>query len=162
VNTVVAGYDVIVISPLGSAFGEFPWRILKSDHDFLIVLHSNFLSGMRGFRDNEVLLQAGYDVIVISPLGGISHRFCWRNLKERPQFHNHGPLTFFAYLLPFRSYSIFYFRLVIAYSDFSGFFRVKHPQISELHIFHPQKGFPYTTPRLLSYCVRTLVHGYRL
>jgi len=25
---------------------------------------------MHGFRDNEVLLQAGYDVIVISPLGG--------------------------------------------------------------------------------------------
>jgi len=25
---------------------------------------------MHGFRDNEVLLKAGYDVIVISPLGG--------------------------------------------------------------------------------------------
>jgi len=25
---------------------------------------------MHGFRDNEVLLQAGYDVIVISPPGG--------------------------------------------------------------------------------------------
>jgi len=25
---------------------------------------------MHGFQDNEVLLQAGYDVIVISPLGG--------------------------------------------------------------------------------------------
>jgi len=59
---------------------------------------------MHGFQDYEVLLQGGYDVIVISPLGGVSHRFCWRNLKERPQFHNHGLLTHFAYLLLFRSY----------------------------------------------------------
>jgi len=38
----------------------------KSDHDFLIVIHSNFLSGMHGFRGNEDFLQAGYDVLVIS------------------------------------------------------------------------------------------------
>jgi len=31
----------------------------------MIVIHSNFFSDMHGFRDNEVLLQAGYDVIVI-------------------------------------------------------------------------------------------------
>jgi len=43
-----------------------------SDHDFLIVFHSNLLSLIHGFRDNEVLLQAGYDVMVISPLGGAS------------------------------------------------------------------------------------------
>jgi len=30
---------------------------------------------MHGFRDNEVLLQAGYDVIVISPPGGASGDF---------------------------------------------------------------------------------------
>jgi len=58
---------------------------------------------MRGFRDNEVLLPTGNDVIVISPLGGVLHRFCWRNLKERSRFYNHGSLTYFAYLLPFRS-----------------------------------------------------------
>jgi len=34
-----------------------------------------FLSGMHGFRDNEVLLQAGYDVIVILPPGGVSGDF---------------------------------------------------------------------------------------
>jgi len=33
------------------------------------VFHSNILSGMHGFRDNEVSLPTGYDVIVISPLG---------------------------------------------------------------------------------------------
>jgi len=43
----------------------------KSDHDFLKVFHCNFLSGMHAFRDNEVLLQAAYDVIVISPPGGL-------------------------------------------------------------------------------------------
>jgi len=30
---------------------------------------------MHGFRDNEVLLQGGYDVIMISPLGGVSQGF---------------------------------------------------------------------------------------
>jgi len=77
----------------------------KSDHDFRTVIHSNFLSAIHSFRDNEVLLPTGYDVIVISPLGSVSHRFCWRNLKERPQFHNRG----FVYVLPFGSYSKFYF-----------------------------------------------------
>jgi len=46
-----------------------------SDHDLLIVFNINFLSGMHGFRDNEILLQGGYDVIVISPLGGASGEF---------------------------------------------------------------------------------------
>jgi len=77
-------YDVIMISSLGGASGDFSWRFWKSDHDFLIAFYSNFLSGMHSFRDYKVLLQGGYDVIVISPLGGVSHRFCWRNLKERP------------------------------------------------------------------------------
>jgi len=35
----------------------------------------NFLSEMHGFRENEVLLQAEYDVIVISLLGGASGDF---------------------------------------------------------------------------------------
>jgi len=43
--------------------------------------------------------------------GALHHIFTqnWRNLNERPQFHTHGSLTYFAYLLPFRSYSTFYF-----------------------------------------------------
>jgi len=36
-----------------------------SDLEFLIAFHSNFLSGIHGFRGYEVLLQAGYGVIVI-------------------------------------------------------------------------------------------------
>jgi len=37
----------------------------------MIVIPSNFLSVMNGFRDNEVLLHAGYDIIVISPPGAL-------------------------------------------------------------------------------------------
>jgi len=48
-----------------------------SDHYFLIVFHSNFLSGMHGFRDNEVLLKAGFNVIVISPPGSAELDFSW-------------------------------------------------------------------------------------
>jgi len=44
------GHDVIVSPPPGVA---------------------SFLSGMHDFRDNEVLLQAAYDVIVILPPGGV-------------------------------------------------------------------------------------------
>jgi len=47
----------------------------KSDYDFLIAFHSTFLSGMHGFRDNHVLLQVGYDVIMISPPGGAPRDF---------------------------------------------------------------------------------------
>jgi len=52
---------------LQAIFHDVFW---KTDHDFLIVIHSNFLSGMHGFRDNEVLLQARYDVIASPPPGG--------------------------------------------------------------------------------------------
>jgi len=69
------GYDVIVISPQGGASGDFWWQTVKERPDFLIVFHINFLSGMHGFRDNEVLLQGGYDVIVTSPPGGASGEF---------------------------------------------------------------------------------------
>jgi len=65
-------YDVIVISPPGALQANFHDGFSKSDHDFLIAFHSNFLTGMHGFGDNEVLLPTGNDVIVISPLGGVS------------------------------------------------------------------------------------------
>jgi len=35
------------------------------------VFNSEFISAMYGFPDNENLLPAGYDVIVIFPLGGV-------------------------------------------------------------------------------------------
>jgi len=92
------------------------------------VFNSNFLSAMHGFQDKEVLLQAGFDVIVISPLRGVSHRFCWRNLKKPPQFQNGGSLTYFAYLFPFQSYSTFYFGWLLPFpTHFRVVFRIKHP-----------------------------------
>jgi len=57
----------------------------KNDHDFLIVFRSNFSAGMHGFRDNEVLLIAGYDVIVISSVEGAAGNFSLRILKEGPR-----------------------------------------------------------------------------
>jgi len=41
----------------------------------MIMIKVTFLSGMPGFRDNEVLLQAGNDVIVISPSGRAEPNF---------------------------------------------------------------------------------------
>jgi len=68
----------------GALYAILHDRFWKSDHDFLIAFHSNFSSGMHGFRDNEVLLPARYDVIVISPPGVALRSFAWRILKERP------------------------------------------------------------------------------
>jgi len=45
------------------------------DHDFQIAFHSKFLSGIHGFRDNKVLLQARYDVIMIFPPGDAPRNF---------------------------------------------------------------------------------------
>jgi len=78
----------------------------KSDRGFLIAFHSNFLSGMHSFRDNEVLLQDGYDVIVIylkkrfekvelySNMGRISRverRMC--NIRWSLKFPNFSKMT---------------------------------------------------------------------
>jgi len=77
-----AGYDAIKINLPGAHHAILYDGFWKSDHDFLIVFHSNFLSGMHAYRDNEVLLQGGYDVIVIStPWGDASDEFWWLILK---------------------------------------------------------------------------------
>jgi len=58
-----------------------------SDLDFLIAFHSNFLYGMHGFRDNEVLFQVGYDAIVIySPGWRCTQCFDCRFWKDDPNF----------------------------------------------------------------------------
>jgi len=70
-----AGYDVIMISPMAlqAIFHDGYW---KSEHDFLIVINSNFLSAMHGFRDNEVFI-----VIIISIRGRF--RWCFMTYSER-------------------------------------------------------------------------------
>jgi len=57
---------------------------------------------MHGFRDTEVLLQAGYDVIVIYPPGGTSHDFSWRILKERAWLPDSDPSNFLSAMRSFR------------------------------------------------------------
>jgi len=63
----------------GALYAFFHDGFWKSNRDFLIAFHSNFLSAMHGFRDNEVLLQAGYKVIVIYAQGAL-HAVHWRIL----------------------------------------------------------------------------------
>jgi len=79
-----AGYESLWFFRQGSLHAILHDKCWKSDHYFLIAFHSNCWSTMHGFRDNEVLLQAGYDVIVSPPLGGAVRTFSWRILKERP------------------------------------------------------------------------------
>jgi len=69
-----AGYDVIMISwwALQAIFHD---GFLKSDHDFLIAFHSIFFICDACVRDNKVLFQTVYNVIVISPPGGRFRRF---------------------------------------------------------------------------------------
>jgi len=83
-----AGYDVTVILHQGVLYAIFRDGLWKSDDDFLIAFYSNFLSGMYGFRDNEVLLQAGYDVNVIPPSGVALRYFTWLILKGRPTLYS--------------------------------------------------------------------------
>ena len=42
----------------------------KNDLDFILVFNGNYTSIIHQFRDSEVFLLAGNDVIAISPLGG--------------------------------------------------------------------------------------------
>jgi len=82
-------YDVIVSPQPGGDSGDFFMTdsdFWKSEHDFLIVIHSNFLSVMHGFWANEALLPTGYDVIVISPLGAFHTGFVDRIWKSDPSF----------------------------------------------------------------------------
>jgi len=95
---------------------------------------------MYGFWDSEVLLQAGYDVIVISSLGAF-HTSLVDKIWWATRFHDHGSFTYFAYLLPFRSYSKFYLWLAIAYSDhFWGCFK-RSPKFQNYTFLIPKRVF---------------------
>jgi len=47
------------------------------------VFNSNFLSAMYGFRDNEILLPTGYDVIVSPPPLGAARTHFFMTDSER-------------------------------------------------------------------------------
>jgi len=78
---------IIIILSFGSLFSLQPsdlsWGLpsevlTKICCDCLLVFHCNSLYEIDGFRDNEILLQAGYesyDVIVVSPLGSTARTF---------------------------------------------------------------------------------------
>jgi len=79
-NTVLlqAAYAVIVISPPRALYAILYDWFWKSDNDFLIAFHGNFVSAMHGFRDNKIVLPTGYDVIVSPPPGGAPSAFSGR------------------------------------------------------------------------------------
>jgi len=54
-----------------AARGRF-MRIFMTNSERAIItcFHINILSSMHGFQDKKALLQAGYDVIIISAFGG--------------------------------------------------------------------------------------------
>jgi len=84
---------------------------------------------MHSFRDNEVLLRAGYDVVVIPPPGVASRYFTWRILKGRPRLYIHVQLTLFVYLERFRRYSTFCICLGFHYWGWNvGIFGQNDPQ----------------------------------
>jgi len=108
---------------------------------------------MHGFRDNEVLLQAGYDVVVISPPEGASSYFTWRILKGQPRLYIHVQLTLFVYLERFKRYLTFLIWLGFTYwvRNFGGFW-VKLPpkrQIREKHLL----GEQFLTPNCVCWAI---------
>ena len=90
--------DVINIYPLGALCTVLNDGIWKGVNGFLFVFNSNFISIMHRFLDNDVHLQTGNDVIVLSPLGGAVRSSRWRILIGWPQVHIHPPLTYFTYI----------------------------------------------------------------
>jgi len=136
----------------------------KSDHDFLIALHSNFLSGMHGFQDNEVLLQAGYDVIVISQPGVAPRYFTWRILKGRLQLYIHVQLTLFVYLERFRRYFDFLYLAGISLlgAKFWGFWGKMIPKTSNERKTLAGRALPYAKLRLLSHCTWNYLYPFDL
>jgi len=82
-------------------------------NDFLIVIHNNFLSAMHGFRNYEVLLRAEYEVIVISPLGGV----LLTESERATQFHHIDSSIYCRVSLTVSTFFNILFWLVITYSD---------------------------------------------
>jgi len=117
---------------------------------------------MQGFRDNEVFLQAGYDVIMISPPGGASSYFIWSILKGQPRLYIHVQLTVFVYLERFRRYSTFSIWLGFPYGGRNlGGFGVKWPpkrQIREKHLL----GGHFLTPNCVFWAIVRNIISIRL
>ena len=77
VNDVFLRAEIVVraIYPLGGVIHIFDDGSRKGDHEFLFVFYGNFTSIMHHFRENDVFLQTGIDVMVLSSLGGAVQSF---------------------------------------------------------------------------------------
>ena len=127
----LAGNDVIALSPLGSAVGDLSLRILKErPRFFVVVFHCNFTSIIHQFRYIQVFLLAGNDVIALSSLGGAVGDASLRNLSGQSRLPFHVTLTFFVFLELFSSYSTLFIWLGFQHLGlFWGSFRGSHPII---------------------------------
>ena len=129
--------------------------IRKGENGFLLVFDSNLTSIMHCFRDNDVFLQTGNDVMVIPPLGGAARSFRWRILEGWPKVNIHALLTYFAYLQPPHSFSTFSFGWDFpTASQICGVFRENDPNESKFRKTLAQRALSYVKPRLLSYRAR--------
>jgi len=97
----------------------------KSDQDFLLAFHPNFLSAMHGFRDNEVLLPTGYDVIVSPPATGAARTFSGRILTSENDFLKAFQSDFFIWDAWFQKLSGFISSWMWRFCDFSATGRCK-------------------------------------
>jgi hypothetical protein len=101
----------MAFSPLGARQVMSEGGIWKGDLNCISVFNCNYTSIMHSFRYKQVCLLTGNDVMALSPLGSATGDLCLRVLKGRPRFNINVSLTFCVYLVPFRSYSNFYFWL---------------------------------------------------
>jgi len=111
---------------------------------------------MHGFRDYEVLLQAGYDVIVISPAEVALRYFAWRILKGRPRLYIHVQLTRFVYLERFRRFLTLFDFLYLAGISLRGeilfCFCKMIPKTSNERVTLAGSTLPRAKLRLLNHC----------
>ena len=140
---------------LGAPCSVLNDEIWKGSYEFQLVFYSNFTSILHRFRDNDVFLQTGDDVMVIPPLGGAVRSFRRRILKGWPQVYLHAQLTYFAYLQPLKSYSTFSFWLGFPYCrpNLWGF-RGKWPPKSQNFEKHLLRGHFLTSNHVFWAIVR--------
>jgi len=135
-------------------FGKTGWfiqRLILKTYQFIMLLMAWVtrlkqqiyvfqLTGMHGFRDNEVLLPTGNDVIVISPLGAFHTGFVDGIWKSD---------TSFIIMVHWHSSRISYrfgiirnlFWLAHDPDHFRGVFRVKHPKFHNYTFLIPKSVF---------------------
>ena len=125
----------------GALYTVLDDEIRKNEDGFLLAFYSNFTSIIHRFRDNDVFLQTGNDVMVIFLLWGAVYHFQWRILRGWSQVYIHAFATYFAYLQPPMSYSTFSFWLGFPFCRRNcGSFGENNPQKVEISKKNLLKG----------------------